>query len=94
MTYVLFIHKVENYAKLKQVYASRVDIRKSKGSKGSSAFRDAVDPNQTVVITTFENIGKAKKFGEAEELRTAWQKAGVIDQPAIYYLEEIERNPH
>ena len=37
---------------------------------------------------------KAKGFAESEELKLAMQKAGVIGQPAVDYLDEIERTPY
>lgn len=91
MTYVLVIHKVEDYDKWKVVYDGDTETRKAKGSKGAVVFRMADDPNEIVVMTEWENLTKAKRFAEAEELRITMLKAGVIGQPEVYYLEEIEK---
>ena len=94
MTYVLVMHKVEDYDKWKSLYDENGAMRKAYGSKGASVFRQANDPNSLVIITEWENIEKGKVFAESEDLKTTMQKAGVIDQPAIYYLEEIEKTEY
>jgi heme-degrading monooxygenase HmoA len=94
MTYVLVIHNVEDYAKWKAVYDEHGTVRKAKGSKGSSVSRNADNPDQIVIITEWEDIEHAKNFAEAEDLKIAMQKAGVIGRPDIYYVEEIERTPY
>lgn len=94
MTYVLVIHKVEDYDKWKSGYDENGAMRKTYGSKGAFVFHNSNDPNHIVVMTEWENMEKAKEFAESEELKIAMQKAGVIGQPAVYYLEEIERTPY
>jgi heme-degrading monooxygenase HmoA len=94
MTYILVIHKVEDYEKWKPVYDKDSATRKDKGSKGAFVFRNADDLNQLVVITEWEDMEKAKNFAETEDLRITMQKAGVSGQPEVYYLEEIERSPY
>ena len=94
MTYVLVIHKVEDYNKWKPVYDEHGAVRKANGSKGAFVFHNANDPNELVVITQWENLEKAKNFTEAEDLKLAMQKGGVKGQPAVYFLEEIERTSY
>ena len=94
MTYVLVIHKVEDYNKWKSAYDENGAMRKTYGSKGAFVFHNSNDPNHIVVMTEWKNMEKAKEFAESEELKIAMQKAGVIGQPAVYYLEEIERTPY
>ena len=94
MTYVLVLHHVEDQARWKLVFDSDRATRKYKGSKGASILRNTNDPDHLVVITEWENIEKAKNFAEAEDLKNTMIKAGVIGQPAVYYLEEIERTEY
>jgi len=94
MTYVLVMHKVEDYDKWKSLYDENGAMRKAYGSKGASVFRQANDPNSLVIITEWENIEKGKVFAESEDLKTTMQKAGVISQPEIYYLDEIEKTAY
>ncbi len=94
MTYVLAIQKVEDYYKWKHVFDEHEIIRKEKGSKGATILRDANDPNQLVIITEWEDIDSAKNFALGKDLRIVMQKAGVVNLPKLYYLEEIERTPY
>lgn len=94
MTYVLVMHKVEDYDKWKSLYDDNSAMRKAYGSKGALVFHNANDHKSMVVVTEWENMEKAKGFGESEDLKLTMQKAGVIGRPAVYYLEEIERTPY
>jgi hypothetical protein len=38
----------------------------------------------------WDDLGKAKKFAQSEDLIKTMKMAGVIDKPDIYFLEEIE----
>lgn len=91
MTYVMVIHSVEDYAKWKIVFDEHGTIRKAKGSKGATIMSNQNVSNQIIIISEWEDMEAAKNFAEAEDLKIAMQKAGVIGLPAIYYLEEIER---
>jgi heme-degrading monooxygenase HmoA len=93
MTYVLVIHKVEDYDKWKTVFDEHGTVRKAKESKGATIFQDANDSKQIIIISEWENLEKAKNFAEAEDLKIAMQKAGVTNQPTVYYLEELEKAP-
>jgi heme-degrading monooxygenase HmoA len=94
LTYVLVIHRVEDYSKWKPIYDEDGSTRKAKGSKGSFVFHNANDPNHIVVISEWENLEKAKNFAESEDLINTMQKAGVVGRPAVFYLEEIERTDY
>ena len=94
MTYVLVIHRVEDYSKWKPIYDEDGATRKAKGSKGSFVFHNANDPNHIVVMSKWENLEEAKNFAESEDLINTMQKAGVVGRPAVFYLEEIERTDY
>jgi len=40
-----------------------------------------------------ESLEKARKFAQSEDLKKTMQRAGIIDKPDVYLLEEIERVP-
>jgi len=94
MTYIMVNHKVEDFDKWKPLYDENGAMRKTMGSKGAFVFRTAEDPNHLVVLTQWENLEKAKKFAESDDLRTAMKKAGVTGQIKINFLEEIERTAY
>ncbi len=94
MTYVLAIQKVEDYDKWKPVFDEHGAIRKKKGSKGATILRDANDPNQLVIITEWEDMDSAKDFALGKDVRVAMQKAGVVNLPKLYYLEEVGKTKY
>jgi hypothetical protein len=36
-------------------------------------------------------LENAQRFAHADDLRGAMQRAGVADQPDVYFLEEVEQ---
>lgn len=90
MPYLLIRHKVEDYAKWKQAFDTHGATRKANGSKGGQLFRNANNPNETVILFEWDDLEKARKFSQSDDLRQTMQQAGVTDQPDVYFLEEAE----
>ena len=91
MPYVLVRHKVADYAKFKSIFDEHGAVRKASGFKGHHLFRNADDPNELVILLEGDDLEKARQFGQSEDLRQSMQQAGVIDQPDMYFLDEVER---
>jgi len=93
MPYMLVRHKVENYENWKPVFEEHGDTRRESGSKGARLFRNADAPNETVILIEWEDLENARRFTQSEDLREMTQRAGVTDQPDIYFLGEVETVP-
>jgi heme-degrading monooxygenase HmoA len=91
MPYMLIRHKVKDYAKWKPVYDEHAANRKVAGSKGARLFRKANDPDELIILFEWDSLDNARKFAKSEDLKKRMEKAGVSDQPDIYFLEEIEQ---
>ncbi|MFQ5796750.1 MAG: cyclase [Candidatus Bipolaricaulia bacterium] len=91
MPYVLVRHKVEDYAKWKPVFDEHGATRKTYGSKGGYVFRNVDDPNEVVILIEGDDLEKIRQFAQSEDLRQTMQRAGVADQPDVYFLEETDR---
>jgi heme-degrading monooxygenase HmoA len=89
MPYILVRHKVNDYAKWKPLFDAH-EGRKAAGSQGGRIFRTAEDPNELVVLMEWDTLDKARAFAHSDDLRKTMEKAGVADQPDVYFLEEIE----
>ena len=94
MTYVMVMHKVKDFEKWKSIYDEHGEMRKKLGSKGAFAFRNSKDPNEIIVMSQWEDIESANNFVESESLKNAMKKAGVMNKPQVYYLDEIERTSY
>ncbi len=91
MPYLLVRHKVKDYAKWKAIFDEHGATRKAGGSKGGRLFRNAENANETVIIFEWDSLEKARRFAQSEDLKKTMQRAGVIDKPDVYFLEEVER---
>ena len=93
MPYLLVRHKVADYAKWKPFFDQHGATRKANGSQGGRLLRNANDPNELVVLFEWDDLEKARQFAQSNDLREIMQRAGVVDQPDIYFLEEVEHVP-
>ena len=93
MPYVLIRHKVEDYAKWKTIFDEHGATRGAAGCKGGQLLRNADDPNELVILFEWDDLDKARQFGQSDDLRETMERAGVADRPDVYFLDEIERPP-
>ena len=91
MPHILVRHKVQDYAKWKPVFDEHGATQRAGGSRGGYLFRNADDPNEVVALIEWDDLAKARNFVNSADLREAMERAGVSDQPDIYFLDEIER---
>jgi len=92
MPYLLVRHKVEDYKRWKPVFDHDHGATRARGgSKGGWILRNADDPSELVVVLEWDTLGNARRFAKAAELQEAMQRAGVVDQPDVYFLEEVEQ---
>lgn len=91
MPALLVRHKVTDYATWKQVFDDHEDVRRAYGCQGGRLFRNAADPNETVMLFEWDILDRARLFTQSDDLRDAMARAGVADQPDIWFLEEAGR---
>jgi heme-degrading monooxygenase HmoA len=89
MAHLIVRHNVQDYAKWKPVFDEHAAKRRASGSKGGRLFRSEKDPNEVVILFEWEDLGKAHKFAESEDLRQTMERAGVAGKPDLYFLDEI-----
>ena len=83
-------HKVEDYERWKPVFDEHAATQQHSGSTGRRLFRNADDPNELLILNEFDSLDNARTFGQSQDLKETMQRAGVADQPDVYYLDEIE----
>jgi heme-degrading monooxygenase HmoA len=91
MPYILVRHKVEDWAKWKPIYDENGATRKAAGCQRTHVFRNDQDPNEVVILLEWDDLGRARQFAESEDLRQTMQRAGVTDQPDVYFLNDAGR---
>ena len=88
MASLLIQHQVQDYATWKKVFDSVHDLRISSGELSAQIFHDASDPNKLTVLNKWDSVENAQKFAHSPDLMAAMQKAGVVGQPSIFFLNE------
>lgn len=90
MAHMLIRHKVKNYPEWKKVFDGFISMRKAGGEKNYQIYHPDNDSNNVVAMFEWDNLDNAKKFANSSELKETMNKAGVIDHPEIYFLDEYD----
>ncbi len=86
--YMLIRHKIKDFSQWKQVYDSHLQKRIEAGLTEKHLFTSTSDPNEVIILFEAKDPGRAKAFTETADLRERMEKAGVIDKPDIYFLDD------
>lgn len=54
-------------------------------------FRNANDPNEVLVLLEWDGLERAQQFMNNDALRKIMERAGVVDQPSVYFLDTADR---
>jgi hypothetical protein len=88
---LLIRHKVTDYATWKPVFDDHGANRRANGSLGGRLFRNAADPTETLVLLEWDDLERARLFAQSDDLREAMARAGVVDEPDLWLLDETSR---
>lgn len=72
---------------------NRGNSRKAAGCKGTQVFRSSEDPNEILVLLEWNDLESARQFAQSQDLREVMQRAGVVGQPDVYFLNDAGRTP-
>lgn len=90
MPYLLIQHSIQDYAKWKPVFDEHESTRRASGCKATRLLRSEDNPNETVVLLEYDSLDKARRFAESKDLREAMRRAGVVGEPEIRFVSEVE----
>jgi hypothetical protein len=82
-------HKVKDYGKWRPVFDKHAGAQKAAGLSNPRVFRSADDKNELVVVFDTKDTKSAKDFAASPDVRETMAKAGVMDDPTIYFLESV-----
>ena len=90
-TTTLVRHRVANYDAWKTVYDNFAPMQAEHGVRAHQVLRSQDNPNDVVVLHTFDNLETAQTFFTMPELKQAMSKAGVEDDSiTISFYDEVE----
>jgi hypothetical protein len=84
--FVLVRHKVRDFAEWKRGYDALVPKLAELGMTQKHLLRNSSDANEVVLLFEASDLVRAKAFAESAALREAREKAGITDEPDIYFL--------
>jgi len=88
MVYIHIRQQVEDYAKWREGFNSRVDVRKEAGATDEVYIMCNVDnPNDVTLILGWSDPEKAKAYTESTSLKAAREKGGVTGPSEVRILE-------
>ncbi len=88
MPYIYVHHTVEDYAKWCPGFNANESVRRAGGSTGVyHIFRESGNPNEITVILEWDSLENARRFAQDPALREAMEKAGVVGQPEVRFLD-------
>jgi len=85
---MLIQHQVKDFAAWKKVFDSSIDLRTASGELSAQVYRDASNPSMITTINKWNSLANAQKFAHSPELKAAMEKAGVLGQPNVSFLNE------
>ena len=91
MAYLLIRHKVKDYTAWKSNFDNAAEMRKASGEKSYQILHPDDDAKNLVLLFEWDNLDNARNHVAAPELKEAMQQAGVVEEPEIYFLEEVAR---
>ena len=91
MVHTFVRHKVKDYPSWKRGFDAFVENRAAAGERKWWISHVAGDPNNLVLWFEWDNAENARKFLESDQLKEAMKRAGVLEEPEIYILEEVAR---
>lgn len=87
---VIIRHKVRDFVAWKPFFYSDAKRQRDAGCTHWYLTQNKHDKNELVVIFDCEDLDKAKTVFSDASLRDLMKRAGVLDQPTIFFLEDVE----
>ena len=89
MGMLIIRHKVKDYGKWRPMFDEHSLMQKAAGLSNPRVFRSADDKSEIVVVFETKDTKRAKDFAASPDLRETMAKAGVMDDPTIFFLESV-----
>lgn len=90
MATVLIKHDVADYDEWKPYFDEHASTREEHGELGYQLFHASDDSNEIVILFEWDSAENAWEFLEESDLRDVMEEAGVVGDPEIHVLDEIE----
>jgi hypothetical protein len=90
---VIVRHKVRDFEAWKPFFVNDAKRQRDAGFKSWTLSRSKYDKNEVVIIFECAELEKAMPMFSDPALADLMKKAGVLDQPTVYFVEDVETKP-
>jgi len=88
MIHVIIRHKVADYGRWKEAFDAHLGARKAGGELGHRLLLSVEDPRDVTLLLDWDSLERAREFASSDDLKQAMQRAGVVGEPEVRFLEE------
>lgn len=91
MTTIFLKHTVQDYDSWKPGFDDHASTREAYGSSEDyRLYHEAGHPNEIVMVGEWESAEAFQRFMDESDVAEKMDELGVISEPEVYVLEEIE----
>ena len=90
MTIVSVSHEVESFDDWKPYFDDHDSVREEYGQQSYRLFRGEDNPNDITAQMEWDSRENAERFLEESDVREIMAESGVVGEPEIRFLEEVE----
>ena len=80
---------VADYKAWRKIYDEFQPTAAGHGFKSTAVYQTVDNPNEVTVTHDFDSVEAARTFTQAEELKNAMQRSGVIGAPTIWITNKV-----
>jgi quinol monooxygenase YgiN len=90
MATVFVKHTVADFDAWKPHFDDHANVREQYGEQGYTLYTDAENPTEVTILFEWDSAENAQKFIDESDLKEVMQEAGVVGDPEIQMLDEVE----
>ena len=79
-------HTVADFDTWKPFFDEHKGMRQNAGLSDVGVYRDASAANNVLIVFDAEDLERARKFASSDDMRETMEKAGVISEPTVWFL--------
>jgi hypothetical protein len=88
--YLLIRCQVENAATWAPIVADQMSLLRASGVQSIKFFANSVDPHEILGLFEWDDLDRARLFSRSDELPDLLGRAGVVEQPDLWFLQETD----
>lgn len=88
MVHMIIRHKVADYFRWKEAFDAHLNTRRAAGETDYRVLQSVDDPREVTIFLDWDSLERARRFVGSEDLKQAMQKAGVVGDPDVRFLED------